>query len=74
VIKNILLRLDDTDTDDEKLKTAAELASLFDSHVTGRFCNVIPSLVRITEEQWADLLKAAQSEGLAHGRSSNRIV
>ena len=61
MIKNIQLRLDDTDTDDEELKAAAELASLFDAHVTGRFCNVIPSLVRVTGEPWADLLKAARA-------------
>ncbi|MGA7328039.1 MAG: universal stress protein [Rhodomicrobium sp.] len=69
MIKDILLRLDDADIDGEKLKAVAELASLFNAHVTGLFFNVIPSLVPVTGEPSADLLKAARARAyLIEGR------
>ena len=63
MIKNILLRLDDADIDGAKLKAAAELANLFEAHVTGLFFNVLPSLVPVIGEPSIDLLKVARARG-----------
>jgi nucleotide-binding universal stress UspA family protein len=61
VIKDILLRLETPDIDVMSLDAAAELASLFDAHVTGLFLTVIPSLIPGTDEAAPDILAAARA-------------
>jgi nucleotide-binding universal stress UspA family protein len=45
MIKDILVRLEDNDSDDVTLTAATGIAQLFDAHVTGLFLNILPSII-----------------------------
>src|ERR1700680_2019242 len=45
MIKDVMVRLDGTSGDDVRLAAVNQLAKIFDSHITGLFFNVLPSLI-----------------------------
>jgi len=45
MIKDVRVRLDGTSADDVRLAVVNQIAEIFDSHITGLFFNVLPSLV-----------------------------
>src|SRR3982074_1014756 len=42
MIKDVMVRLDGTSGDDARLAAAAQIAQIFESHITGLFFNVVP--------------------------------
>jgi hypothetical protein len=45
MIKDVMVRLDGTSGDDVRLAAVNQIAGIFDSHITGLFFNVLPSLI-----------------------------
>jgi nucleotide-binding universal stress UspA family protein len=45
MIKDVMVRLDGTSGDDVRLAAVNQIAEIFESHITGLFFNVLPSLV-----------------------------
>jgi len=45
MIKDVMVRLDGTSGDDMRLAAVHDIAEVFESHITGLFFNVLPSLV-----------------------------
>jgi hypothetical protein len=45
MIKDVMVRLDGTSGDDVRLAAVNEIADTFDSHVTGLFFNLSPSVI-----------------------------
>jgi nucleotide-binding universal stress UspA family protein len=45
MIKDVMVRLDGTPGDDKRLAAVYQIAEVFESHITGLFFNVLPSLV-----------------------------
>src|SRR3954469_18922657 len=45
MIKDVMVRLDGTSGDGVRLAVVNEIAEIFESHITGLFFNVLPSLV-----------------------------
>ena len=45
MIKDVMVRLDGTSADDVRLAAVNLIADIFDSHITGLFFNVLPSLI-----------------------------
>jgi nucleotide-binding universal stress UspA family protein len=73
VIKHILLRIEEADPDFVTLDAAAELASLFNAHVTGLFLNVIPSLISETHESLQIIAAARLSSDEIEDRLRQRV-
>ena len=44
MIKDVMVRLDGTSGDDVRLAAVNQIAEIFESHITGLFFNVLPSL------------------------------
>jgi hypothetical protein len=45
MIKDVMVRLDGTSGDDVRLAAVNQIAEIFESHISGLFFNVVPSLV-----------------------------
>jgi nucleotide-binding universal stress UspA family protein len=67
MIKDVMLRLDGTATDEVRLAAVNDIAELFDSQVIGLFLNVLPVVIAaedgIGAARAADLLQAAREAG-----------
>jgi nucleotide-binding universal stress UspA family protein len=62
MIKDVMVRLDGTSGDDARLAAAAQIARMFESHITGLFFNVVP------EGRTGASGKAAETENLLFER------
>ena len=68
MIKDVMVRLDGTSGDDVRLAAVNLIAEIFESHITGLFFNVVPSLVPdgltdAGEPQASKLLDTARAAG-----------
>ncbi|MCS3928954.1 nucleotide-binding universal stress UspA family protein [Bradyrhizobium elkanii] len=64
MIKDVMVRLDGTSADDARLAAAAQIAAMFDGHITGLFFNVVrDELDGSTADQAAKSRDAARQAG-----------
>lgn len=64
MIKDIMLRLDGTSADDARLAAAAQIAAMFDGHITGLFFNIVrDELEGGSADQTAKAKEAARQAG-----------
>jgi nucleotide-binding universal stress UspA family protein len=63
MIKDILVRLEDSDADGLKLTAATEIANVFGAHVTGLFLNLLPSVVPEFGAPSPEILKLSREAG-----------
>jgi nucleotide-binding universal stress UspA family protein len=68
MIKDVMVRLDGTSGDDVRLAAVDQIAEIFESHITGLFFNVVPSLIPdglndAGEPQATKLLDTAKEAG-----------
>ncbi len=68
MIKDVMVRLDGTSGDDVRLAAVNQIAEIFESHITGLFFNVLPSLIPVglngaDGNQATNLLDTAKKAG-----------
>jgi nucleotide-binding universal stress UspA family protein len=68
MIKDVMVRLDGTSADEGRLAAVNQIADIFDSHITGLFFNVLPSIVAdgidgLGANQPSNLLDTAKAAG-----------
>ncbi|WFU82528.1 universal stress protein [Bradyrhizobium sp. CIAT3101] len=63
MIKDVMIRLDGTSADDARLAAAAQIAAMFDGHITGLFFNIVRELDGGGAEQTEQSKEAARQAG-----------